>query len=683
MKFYYENLNPFNSDDNDSLFVEMSVNGGVSFTTLRQYGLTDDWKLISIGFISTSPNTIIKFKGKGASYTYTDIYIDEVSVVSVPCITPENVFTAPTPTNVQLTIVPSPASSPAGYEYAVTTSNVAPSSGTYTTSPIVNVTGLNPADILYYVYARSVCSGTGNSSWFSTSFTTATANCIPQYTQSCSGNGEYNLIKGFDLKGENSSAIHVRNPTCSSNYIDYTSSTNATLAKGKAYSCIINVDTMNYFSLWIDYNDNNAFTINEKILDFFPSDYNKGPNYVSFFIPSNALAGTHKMRLRMNSSDPCTTSYYGQANDYTVTITENNLGSAYNVSPGMLNTCARGSGLTISATSNNNNEWIPLTDSSNNIIASINANGNDLGIVNVYEYVNGGAIRKSNGKPYLDRNPQISVQKQPSTNVSIRIYLLKTEYDALRAADPGIKSLMDLWLTKTAQACGSTIGSGLLIQPVSSGTTGNGYYVEYSIPGFSSFYLQSAPSALPVTVSSLSSKRVNNTNHLSWTTQSEQDNVGFDIEMSLDGTNFKKIAFVESRAMNGNSSGLINYTFDDDKAYPANTYYRLKQVTKDGKIVYSNIVMIAGAPLQLQITSVFPNPVSSSVTLNVYSQGYERVSVIITTTSGKAVLNKSVVLQASANNVIFNTSSLQAGTYFVKMISAVTGIQSISKFVKL
>lgn len=55
---------------------------------------------------------------------------------------------------------------------------------------------------------------------------------------------------------------------------------------------------------------------------------------------------------------------------------------------------------------------------------------------------------------------------------------------------------------------------------------------------------------------------INNGNiELSWTSLKETDNSHFEIEISGDGKNFKKVATVSSTAINGNSSEAINYSY--------------------------------------------------------------------------------------------------------------------------
>jgi hypothetical protein len=68
---------------------------------------------------------------------------------------------------------------------------------------------------------------------------------------------------------------------------------------------------------------------------------------------------------------------------------------------------------------------------------------------------------------------------------------------------------------------------------------------------------------------------------LNWTTASEINNKGFDVERSVDGRTFESIGFVKGA---GNSTRMLNYSLTDAKAFEKTPvmYYRLKQVDFDG-----------------------------------------------------------------------------------------------------
>jgi hypothetical protein len=66
---------------------------------------------------------------------------------------------------------------------------------------------------------------------------------------------------------------------------------------------------------------------------------------------------------------------------------------------------------------------------------------------------------------------------------------------------------------------------------------------------------------LPVTFGKIEATKKNNILSVNWVTESETNNAYFDIEASKDGTNFKKIGTATTKALNGNSSTELQYSF--------------------------------------------------------------------------------------------------------------------------
>jgi len=80
-------------------------------------------------------------------------------------------------------------------------------------------------------------------------------------------------------------------------------------------------------------------------------------------------------------------------------------------------------------------------------------------------------------------------------------------------------------------------------------------------------------SALPVNFTSFNAIINNNQTNLTWSTASEINNKGFEIERSIDGVNFETIGFVKG---NSNSNRINKYSFID--ANHSSAFYRLKQI---------------------------------------------------------------------------------------------------------
>ncbi len=188
---------------------------------------------------------------------------------------------------------------------------------------------------------------------------------------------------------------------------------------------------------------------------------------------------------------------------------------------------------------------------------------------------------------------------------------------------------------------------------------------------------------LPVTITNFKGDKLSNTNKLSWTTVSEVNNKGFEIERSIDGTNFSSIGFIASAALMGNSSNALTYTFSDTKGFVSNSYYRLKQVDKDGKFAYSSIVLLkANKVKELTITQVYPNPTKAMLHVAIESPNNDKLTLLVTDITGKIVLQKLQSITMGNNILQLATNGLAAGSYFIKMVCA-NGCETLPiKFVK-
>jgi uncharacterized protein (DUF1501 family) len=105
----------------------------------------------------------------------------------------------------------------------------------------------------------------------------------------------------------------------------------------------------------------------------------------------------------------------------------------------------------------------------------------------------------------------------------------------------------------------------------------------------------------------------------------------FEIEKSTDTNN----RFVSNKILQGtNNATLSTYTFSEDRIRANDVFYRIKGITKTGKIVYSNIVRLNNK--QVQEISVFPNPVTNfTINIEFAKTVNENVSFTIFGTKGE------------------------------------------------
>ena len=201
-----------------------------------------------------------------------------------------------------------------------------------------------------------------------------------------------------------------------------------------------------------------------------------------------------------------------------------------------------------------------------------------------------------------------------------------------------------------------------------------GYYYN---PDWTSYIMASSYGSynacviLPVSLSSFNYTLINNSVRLQWQTSSEANTDKFEVEKSTDGINFNKIGTVASA---GNSNTPRDYSFSDINPAAIN-YYRIKQIDKDGKAVYSKILNVkfkSGNPLTIQ-----PTIVTNQLRVNIGLEQREIKGFQVYDISGKAILN---FTGRSGYNEI-NVSSFSAGSYLIRLQTA-DGKAYSQRFVK-
>lgn len=260
--------------------------------------------------------------------------------------------------------------------------------------------------------------------------------------------------------------------------------------------------------------------------------------------------------------------------------------------------------------------------------------------------------------------------------------------------------------------------TGLLFEPSASAPSGN-YGFPYVVPGVLSintstltaaptntarndlyyyFYdwevstgcesartsvLATVDCSLPITLLNFKGEKQGTINKLEWKTSSEVNNAGFELQRSIDGRNFSKIIYIESKAVNGNSNINLDYSYIDKKPLSTSAYYRLKQIDKDGKFSYSNIVLIKSDKASgILINSIYPNPVKNNLNLIISSPINERMTFQILDLAGRIIKEFSNPILAGENVLNLNLTSVLSGTYLIKSICSSGCEMETKKFVK-
>jgi len=173
--------------------------------------------------------------------------------------------------------------------------------------------------------------------------------------------------------------------------------------------------------------------------------------------------------------------------------------------------------------------------------------------------------------------------------------------------------------------------------------------------------VETACSALPVELISFTAQKMEYAIQLDWQTASEENNAGFEIHKSTDGSDWEIIGWMDGR---GTTEVLQNYEFTDRSPYVADNYYRLKQIDYDGKFEFSNIVNVKGEALDVAI-QVIPNPSPGDLEITVANPNNSKMLVTLFNSRGEIVFRSQLIDNELAWRNHFNLK--KAGLYFLSV----------------
>jgi len=188
---------------------------------------------------------------------------------------------------------------------------------------------------------------------------------------------------------------------------------------------------------------------------------------------------------------------------------------------------------------------------------------------------------------------------------------------------------------------------------------------------------------VPVEMLTFTASVRNSEIQLLWTTASELNNRGFEIERSFgDQNNFVTVGFVDGK---GNSTELNYYSFTDNPQLSGvnQIYYRLKQVDFDGTFSYSEIASVSyDVPADFVLNQNYPNPFNPSTTISYFVPKESFVSIKVYDFLGREVTTLVNEMKSTGSyELSFDASILPSGTYLCTMTA--NGFSNTTKMVLL
>ena len=180
--------------------------------------------------------------------------------------------------------------------------------------------------------------------------------------------------------------------------------------------------------------------------------------------------------------------------------------------------------------------------------------------------------------------------------------------------------------------------------------------------------------ALPVELTSFAAQNVNNNVTITWTTATETNNHGFEVQRSTADGNFRTITFVNGA---GTSAETHNYSFTDILTEAGKYTYRLRQVDFNGHYEYSKGVLVeVGVPAKFEVFQNYPNPFNPSTTIKYGLPAAANVTIKIYDMLGQEVktlvseYKNAGTFSVRWNGVNNSGDRVSGGTYICRVVSA-------------
>ena len=153
---------------------------------------------------------------------------------------------------------------------------------------------------------------------------------------------------------------------------------------------------------------------------------------------------------------------------------------------------------------------------------------------------------------------------------------------------------------------------------------------------------------------------------LNWSTATELNNQGFEVQRKFGSNDFVTIGSVKGH---GTTTSPNNYIYVDKLTDAGKYFYRLKQIDYGGKYEYSQTVEVNWSPFTTyKLEQNYPNPFNPTTTIGfgIPEKGNVKISVLnILGEEIKVLLNEEK--EAGYHSVDFNASELPSGVYFYQL----------------
>lgn len=195
---------------------------------------------------------------------------------------------------------------------------------------------------------------------------------------------------------------------------------------------------------------------------------------------------------------------------------------------------------------------------------------------------------------------------------------------------------------------------------------GSGYTANSGSQGNFSIVRITADEPIPVELTSFAASVSDRDVILQWTTATELNNSGFQVERRTPETDYEAIGFVAGA---GTTTEPRSYLFNDSKVRDGNYFYRLKQIDFNGQFSFSyEIEVEVNAPAVYSLEQNYPNPFNPSTEIRFSLADAGNVKLTIYNLLGQEVSTLINGFKEAGTHIVnFDASGLTSGAYFYKI----------------
>jgi len=261
------------------------------------------------------------------------------------------------------------------------------------------------------------------------------------------------------------------------------------------------------------------------------------------------------------------------------------IGETYDIADLRSSWCFNAESIIITNANGNTNSWRHLLEPSGDIIAEINANGQELGVVSASYWIDdtNPFTSPSGGRNHARREVTINTSIPFSNPISLRLYL---KSDELNALIPMVADTPAVYLLKEQVSCNTRGSANYQVIPRTIHEYESDYFVQCDVNALSTFYF--ATFNLPIYLSKFKAEIHGPVNQLSWATVTQENASHFHVERMDQNGYWQILSQVQA---SGNSSEEIEYSFMDNEPLQKSTY-RLKMMDIDGSFEYSPVEVV-------------------------------------------------------------------------------------------